>query len=100
MSQTEIKLGIVRTIKTAEFESLHITAEIKEVVEWSTEEERTKGIQQVVEHLNGDYRRSHVILTESLGVRRSLGTGKLENKRTGEINTANVAADDGEVDIF
>jgi hypothetical protein len=54
----------------------------------------------VVDHLNNDFRRSHVILTESLGVKRSLGTGKLINQRTGETNTANVEADDGEVDIF
>jgi len=100
MSKTEIKLGVVRTIKTAEFESLHITVEIKEIIDWSTEAERTKGMREVVDHLNGDYRRAHVVLTDSLGVKRSLGIGKLENKRTGEINTANVEADDGEVDIF
>jgi len=100
MNKTEIKLGVVRTIKTAEFESLHISAEVKEVVEWETEEERTKVIDNVIGHLDSDFGRSHVILTESVGVKRSLGTGKLVNQRTGTTNTANVEADDGEVDIF
>ena len=100
MNKTKIKLGVNRTIKTAEFESLHILAEIEEVVEWSNEEERETGIDRVVNHYRSDFTKGYTAITESLGVQRSLAVGKLENKRTGETNTANVEADDGEVDIF
>lgn len=98
MSTTEIKLGVVRTIKTAEFESLHITAEITEKVEWENEKERTKGIDIAIGHLNRDFRRAHVVITGSVGVTRSLGTGKLV-KKDGTTHTANVEADD-EIDMF
>jgi hypothetical protein len=100
MNKTKIKLGVTRTIKTAEFENLHILAEIEEVVEWSNEEERDKGIERVTSHYVSDFTKGYVAITNSVGVKRSLAVGKLENKRTGEFNTANVEADDGEVDIF
>jgi hypothetical protein len=100
MGKSEIKLSVVRTIKTAEFESLHIAAEVKEIVEWSDEDERSIVADQVKNHLISDFVQSYKLITETCGVKRSLGTGKLENKKTGEISTANVEADDGEVDIF
>ena len=100
MNKTEIKLGVVRTIKTAEFESLHISVEIKETVEWSGEAERDAEVEKIKDHLIGDFRKSYMAITGSLGVKRSLGIGKLENKRTGKTSTANVEADVGEVDIF
>ena len=100
MNKTKIKLGVSRTIKTAEFESLHILAEIEETIEWSNEEERAAGIEKVKGHYVSDFTKGYVAITESVGVQRSLAVGKLENKRTGTTNTANVEADDGEVDIF
>jgi len=99
MATTKIKLGVTRTIKTAEFESLHVLAEIEEVVEWSNEAEREAGVEKVKEHYVSDFIKGYTSITESIGVQRSLATGKLENKRTGEISTANVAVDD-EIDMF
>lgn len=100
MNKTKIKLGVTRTIKTAEFESLHILAEIEETVEWSNEEERAKGIERVRDHYVSDFTKGYTAIIESIGVKRSLAIGKLENKNTGITSTANVEADDGEVDIF
>ncbi|GAF82766.1 unnamed protein product [marine sediment metagenome] len=100
MAKTEIKLGVNRTIKTADFESLHISAEIKEEIEWADEGERTLATDQVVNHLISDFTKSYKAITASVGVKRSLGTGKLENKKTGQTHTANVEADSDEVDIF
>jgi hypothetical protein len=100
MNKTKIKLGVTRTIKTAEFESLHILAEIEEVVEWSNEEERDRGIERVKDHYVSDFTKGYTAIVKSVGVQRSLAIGKLENKRTGETSTANVEADVGEVDIF
>jgi len=98
MNTTKIKLGVTRTIKTAEFESLHILAEIEEVVEWSNEEEREKGIERVKDHYISDFTKGYTSITNSIGVNRSLATGKLVNKATGTTHSANVEAD--EVDIF
>ncbi len=100
MNKTEIKLGVVRTIKTADFESLHISAEIKEVVEWSNEEERNAGIEVVNDHLIKDFSKGYISIVNSIGIQRSLATGKLENKKTGETSQANVITDTDEVDIF
>ncbi len=99
MATTKIKLGVTRTIKTAEFESLHILAEIEEIVEWSNEEEIDKGIERVKDHYVSDFIRGYTSITESVGVKRSLSTGKLVNKKEGTIKTANVTTDD-EIDIF
>ena len=100
MAVTKIKLGVTRTIKTAEFESLHILTEIEETIEWANEEERAAAIDKVRAHYVSDFTKGYTAITDSVGVSRSLATGKLENKMTGKINTANVEADDGEVDIF
>lgn len=99
MGKTEIKLGVVRTIKTAEFESLHVTAEVKEIVEWDSEEEREEKTNQVKAHLLGDFTKSYLSLTESIGVQRCLGTGRLVNKKTGTTKVASVTTDD-EIDMF
>jgi len=99
MNKTEIKLGVVRTIKTAEFESLHVTTEIKEVIEWSNDAERNAGIDIVNDHLINDFSKGYTSIIKSIGVQRSLAIGKLENKTFGTTNTANVTIDD-EVDIL
>ncbi len=99
MAKTKIKLGVTRTIKTAEFESLHILAEIEETVEWSNEEEREKGIKRVRDHYISDFTKGYNSITNSIGVQRSLATGKLVNKEKGTTHIANATTDD-EVDIF
>lgn len=100
-TKTKIKLGVTRTIKTAEFESLHVLAEIEETIEWSNEEERSKGIERVKNHYVSDFTIGYTSIIESIGVKRSLATGKLVNKEKGTSHTANVEADDAnEVDIF
>ena len=99
MNKTEIKLGVVRTIKTAEYETLHVTAEIKEVVEWGTEAERQAGIEVVHDHLISDFSKGYEVITKSIGVQRSLATGKLDNKTNGTTKAANVTTDD-EIDMF
>ena len=99
MNKTEIKLGIVRTIKTAEFESLHITTEITEVVEWDTEKERDVGMDIVQDHLMSDFTKGYTSITKSIGVQRSLAVGELNNKMTGSTSKANVVEDD-EIDMF
>jgi len=100
MSSTKVKLGVTRTIKTADFESLHIIAEIEETVNWSSEAERAKGVDSVVNHLVGDFAKGYNSITGSIGVKRSLAVGKLENKMTGKTHVANVEEDGDEVDIF
>ena len=99
MNKTKIKFGVTRTIKTAEFESLHILAVVEETVEWSNEEEREAGIDRVRDHYVSDFTKGYTSIVSSVGVQRSLATGKLENKSTGETHVANVASSD-EVDIF
>ncbi len=99
MGKTEITLGVVRTIKTAEFESLHVTAEVKEIVEWENEKEREERTNQVKDHLMSDFAKSYLTLTESIGVQRCLGTGRLVNKKEGTTKVGNVTTDD-EIDIF
>ena len=100
MNKTEVKLGVTRTIKTADFESLHIIAEITETVNWDSEEERNKGVDTVTNHLMSDFSKGYGKITDSIGVKRCLAVGKLENKSTGKTHTANVEADSDEVDIF
>jgi hypothetical protein len=97
--KTEITFNIGRTIKTAEFESLHVSAEVKESFEWDGEKERSEKMQKVADHVLEDFRKSYNLITESIGVKRSIGTGKLENKITKETKTANVEADDC-IDLF
>lgn len=99
MSRTKIKFGVTRTIKTAEFESLHILAEIEETIEWSNEKERNEGIEEVKNHYVSDFAKGYTSIIESIGVKRSLATGKLVNKKDGTTKVANVTTDD-EVDIF
>ena len=100
MNKTEVKLGVTRTIRTADFESLHVITEIIETVNWENEEERNKGMDAVTNHLVSDFSRGYGKITSSVGVNRSLAIGKLENKSTGKTHTANVEADPNEVDIF
>ena len=76
MAKTEIKLGVVRKIRTADFEQLDVISEITEFVEWKNEAERNKKIDKIIEHLMSDFRKAYNAITESIGVQRSLGTGK------------------------
>ena len=99
MSKTEFTLGVVRTIKTDEFESLHITAQIKEVIEWENEEERALASDRVVAHLDGDYIKTYRKVLETTGVQRSIGTATHKHK-DGSVDKGNVTTDDDEVDIF
>lgn len=100
MATTKIKLGVTRTIKTAEFESLHVLVEIEEIIEWSDEAEREGLIEKVKEHYVSDFIKGYTSITESIGVQRSLATGKLVNKEKGTTHHANVTTDNNEVDIF
>ena len=100
MAETEIKLSVSRTIRTAEFESLNISTEIRETVEWFDEISRSLATDQVMNHLISDFSKAYNSITESIGVRRSLGVGKLEDKKKYTSNTANVEADCDSVDIF
>ena len=99
MNKTEIKLGIVRKISTAPFESLDITTQIIEVIEWANEKERDQEIDKVQNHLIGDFKKSYASIIEGLEVSRSLGNGKL-TQRDGSIHSANMETDSNEVDIF
>jgi len=98
MSKTEFTLAVVRTIKTDEFESLHITAQIKEEMEWDGEEERSIAADRAVAHLNGDFIKSYRKIMETTGIQRSIGTAT--HKKNGVVvGKGNVTTDD-EVDIF
>ena len=101
MNKTEIKLSVERTIKTADFEGLRVNSEITEIIEWENEKDRDKKIDRVVDHLKNDFVKSYNIITESIGVKRSLGTAVLR-KADGNKHTANVVNDknDDEIDMF
>ena len=97
MPKTKIKIGVVRKIRTADFEQLDVISEIEEVIEWKNEEERSKKVDMVSEHLISDFTKAYNAIIETIGVKRSLGTATL-TKGSGTTHTANVI--DDEVDMF
>ena len=99
MAKSEIKLGAERTIKTADFEGLRVHAEVNEIIEWKDEKEREKKLSEVVKHLKSDFVKSYTMMIDTLGVKRSLGTGQLK-KEDGSVHNANVTTEDNEIDMF
>lgn len=98
MNKSEIKVGIVRKIRTADFEQLDVISEIREIIEWKNEEERSKKADKINKHLISDFTKTYNAVIETIGVKRSLGTATL-TKEDGSIHTANAIADD-EIDMF
>ncbi len=98
MKTTEIVLSVERSIKTAEFEGLRIHSQIKEIVEWESEEDREKEIEKVISHLKSDFIKSYNMVVETVGVQRIIGEAQLL-KNGKKVSQANIETDE-EIDIF
>jgi hypothetical protein len=99
MGKTEIALGTTRKIKTADFEQLDVSAEIKEVIEWKNEDERIRETDKVIKHLVTDFTRAYNAIVGTIGVKRDLGTAILK-KNDGSVQVATVKTDADEIDMF
>ena len=99
MAKSEITLEAERVIKTAEYESLRVRAGFTETIEWKNETEREAGVDRLVDRLKKDFVKSHEMLTQTIGVQRSLGTGEHKNA-DGSKQVGNVTSDDDDFDIL
>ena len=104
MEETRIHLGTTRKIRTADFESLDVNADIEEKIKWKDEDERSEKINQVVAHLIDDFVKSYIELTNTIGVKRSLGVGVLtdkdKNQKIGNVTTDDEEEIDTDFDIL
>ena len=101
MAKTVVNLGVVRKIRTAEYEQLDISVNITEEIEWSGDAQREALVNNVIKHLNGDFERTYAAIADSIGLTRHIGGGKVSNGK-GKVSEVNVVEedDDNEVDIF
>lgn len=74
MAKTRIKKGVVRKIKTADFEQLDIIVEIEEDIEYQNDAERLAATKKVSERLLEDFTATYNEIVQRLGVNRCIGT--------------------------
>ena len=92
MPKSGIKIGVIRKIRTADFEQLDVISELTEEIEWENEADRQKATDKVTKHLIDDFTKAYNAVVDSIGVKRSLGTAILTDKDKNQ-KVANVASD-------
>lgn len=98
MSSSKIKIGIVRKIRTADFEQLDVSAEIEEEIEWENEAQRKQQYDAVNLHLIDDFTKTYNSVLDTIGVKRAIGSARLEGAN-GKSNKASVYSDgDNKID--
>ena len=91
MNVSKIKLGVVRKIRTADFEQLDVSVEIEEEIKWENEEERKEKTDNVNNHLKEDFQKTYNSVVESIGVKRTIGVAEVKNGK--EVRKASVHTD-------
>lgn len=81
MAKTVIRKGIVRKIKTADFEQLDVHVEIEEEISWTTDNEREKETKKVSDKLLGDFVDTYNKVVETIGVERCIGVVNTNMKK-------------------
>ena len=74
MSKSIIKKGIIRKIRTADFEQLDVILDIEEEIEWENIEERKEKTKEITEKLIDDFRETYNRVNEELKINRCIGT--------------------------
>ena len=73
MSKSIIKKGVVRKIKTADFEQLDVFVEVEEQIVWETEDDRKEATRKITERLKEDITDTYNNIVEKFGVDRCIG---------------------------
>jgi len=82
MAKSIISKGVIRKIRTADFEQLDIICEYKEeTIEWNTEEERKKETKKVTKRLIEDFKETYNEIVNELGIDRCIGSVKTNIKK-------------------
>lgn len=82
MSKSIISKGVIRKIRTADFEQLDIICEYKEeTIEWNTQEERKKKTKEITKMLMEDFKDTYNEIINELGIDRCIGSVKTNIKK-------------------
>lgn len=83
-----VKKSILRKISTANYESLDISVEIEEEIEWKTIEERMDKTQKVSQILLKDFINTYNEVVKTIGVKKCIGkvTQKQSNNDSNKID--------------
>ena len=74
MSKSIIKKGVIRKIRTADFEQLDVILDIEEEIEWENVEERKEKTKEITERLIEDFRETYNRVNEELKINRCIST--------------------------
>lgn len=73
MAKSILKKGIVRKIKTAEFEQLDVVFDSEDEIEWKTEQERQEKVKKDFERFLNDFSDLYNEAVKKIGVDRCIG---------------------------
>ena len=80
MAKTVVKKGVVRKIKTADYEQLDVVVEEEEVLEWETEQERIFKMDEFRERFFEDVEKTYNAAVAKYGVNRCIGAVRTNSK--------------------
>ena len=76
MAKSIIKKGIIRKIRTADFEQLDVSLNIEEEIEWKNKEERENKTKKITELLINDFKEVYNEVCKEIEISRCIGTVK------------------------
>ncbi|KKM93023.1 hypothetical protein LCGC14_1212570 [marine sediment metagenome] len=74
MKKSKIKKSITRKLSTAQYESIDVTVEIEEEVEWDTVEDRMKKTENISKILIIDFNNTIAKTLEEMNLKKKLAT--------------------------
>lgn len=92
-----VKKSILRKISTANYESLDISVEIEEEIEWTTIEERTNKTQKISQILLKDFVYTYNEVVNKIGVQKCIG--KVTQQQSSN-NSETESGDEGNFDFL
>ena len=96
-----IKRSIIRKIKTADFESIDVTEEVQQEIEWKTDAEKVKQENKVYRSLLDSFKRDLVLTMTELGLDKCIGSiSTKDNKSSSKKKTTSFSEDDIDFDLL
>ena len=96
-----IKRSIIRKIRTADFESIDVTEEVQQEIEWKTDAEKVKQENKVYRSLLDSFKRDLVLTMTELGLDKCIGSiSTKDNKPSPKKKTTSFSEDDIDFDLL
>jgi len=84
IKKSKIRKSITRKISTKEYESLDITVDIEEEIEWKKPKERGEKTENISKVLLLDFANTFNAVTKQLGLKKRIGTVKTPSNDNSE----------------